>query len=73
MPRYRKQELPEAPSPPLPEIKKQELEDRYSFGHVATATEPVVVDNVDKKQYTQIQALVMILNKLDEIADQVVG
>ena len=46
------------------EVKEEEL---YSLGEITTETEKVVVDRKTGTAYTQLEASVMILNKLDKL------
>ncbi len=51
------------------EKKKEEVkeEEPYSLGEITTETEKVVVDRKTGKGYTQLEASIMILNKLDKL------
>lgn len=51
--------------------KKDEVKETYSLADVATATEPRIYDG--EKAYTIEEALVIILNKLDNMEKKIVG
>ena len=53
-----------------PEEKKA-VKDKYSVEDVATQTEPRIYDG--EKTYTLEEALVLALNKLDNMEKQIVG
>lgn len=54
---------------PKEEVKEKEV--KYSVVEIATATEPKIHDGKDV--YTIEQALVMILNKIEDMEKKIIG
>ncbi len=50
--------------------EKKEVE-KFSAGEIATATEQRIIEG--ENVYTSVQALAMILNKLDNLEKKIVG
>lgn len=54
-------------------MPKEESNERYVVGEVPTQTELVVVDSVENKQYSTLQAIVKIMNDVEEIKKSLKG
>lgn len=54
-------------------MAKEEKKEMWSAEEVPTQTEPMVVNNEEKKAYTKAAVDALILNKLDSIEKAVLG
>lgn len=61
------------PPPPTPQQPKAVFEDRYEYGEVATSTERVVINKENNEALGVVEALVLVLNKLDKIEEYLEG
>lgn len=63
----------ETPVVPKPVQKKQVNQDRFQLKQIATQVEQVIVDDATGEQYTMIEAVVAMMNKLEEIDQTING
>ena len=51
----------------MAENKKEAKQSRYILENVATQTMPVIVDSKQNRSYSETEALLEILNKIEEL------
>lgn len=59
--------------PPAKPIVKEKLEARFTISSVVTATEPAIVDTTTNTALSQMEALLLILNKVERIEGTICG